>query len=184
MADTTIYCAEGEPLDLGRDYFAAFALPLDCEVDGQLLAARYRQLQQAVHPDKFLRECDRSQRLAQQQAAYVNEAYTTLKTPLLRAQYLLRLAGQERAQETTVHDPVFLMAQIELRERLDDARSDLAALDALYDEVDQEKQQYWQDFAKNWRAQDWTGAQRAVDRLQFAVKLLHEIEERQAALED
>lgn len=184
MAETTIYCTEGEPLDLSRDYFAAFALPLDCDVDLSLLAARYRQLQQAVHPDRFLRECDRSQRLAQQQAAYVNEAYSTLKTPLSRAQYLLRLAGQERAQETTVSDPVFLMAQIELRERLDESRKDLTALDALYDEVVTDKQQYWLEFANYWRAQDWVGAQRAVDRLQFAVKLLHEIEERQAALED
>lgn len=184
MNELTIYCTEGEPLDLSRDYFAAFALPLDCDVDLALLADRYRQLQQAVHPDRFLRECDRSQRLAQQQAAYVNEAYSTLKNPLLRAQYLLRLAGQERAAETTVSDPMFLMAQIELRERLDEARQDLSALDALLDEVDQEKKQYWQEFAVSWRAQDWHGAQRAVDRLQFAVKLLHEIEERQAALED
>ena len=184
MSELTIYCAKGEPLDLSRDYFAAFALPLDCDVDNQLLAERYRKLQQAVHPDRFLRECDRSQRLAQQQAAYVNEAYSTLKNPLLRAQYLLHLAGQERAQEATVSDPVFLMAQIELRERLDEVRQNLAALDDMYDEVVAQKQRYWEDFAEHWRKQDWTGAQRAVDRLQFAVKLLHEIEERQAALED
>lgn len=180
----TLYCTLEESVDLSRDYFAAFGLSPTCELDLAELANRYRQLQQAVHPDRFLRECDRSQRLAQQQAAYVNQAYATLKQPLTRAQYLLQLAGRERAPETTLHDPLFLMEQIALRERLDEAQGDLGTLDALYDEVSASRQQCWQQFAAAWQAADWPQAQQAVDRLQFAVKLLHEIEDRQARLED
>jgi len=179
-----IACTLEPSLSATQDYFSVFGLQPSCEIDLGVLSVRYLQLQQVVHPDRFLRECDRSQRLAQQQAGQVNTAYNTLKSPLLRAKYLLELAGQQRPPETTLHDKAFLVQQMILRERLDDAASDIAALDALLLDVRQIQQACWQGFVAAWQVSDWSQAGIEVDRMQFAVKLVDEIDERQARLLD
>lgn len=177
-------CTLKPSLDLHKDYFAVFGLLPSCDIDVAQLSTTYRNLQQMVHPDRFTRECDRTQRLAQQQAALVNAAYNTLKSPLLRAQYLLELAGQHRAPETTLHAPDFLFEQMALRERLDDSANDIDALDDLLVDVRRAQQEYVQAFAGAWQRQDWPQAQLQVDKLQFATKLAHEIDEKQSRLLD
>lgn len=177
-------CTLKPALDLQKDYFAVFGLQPACDIDLAQLAATYRSLQQLVHPDRFTRDCDRTQRLAQQQAAMVNAAYQTLKSPLARAQYLLELAGQVRTQESTLRDADFLMQQMLLRERLDEAAGSLEVLDALLVDVRASQQQYQQDFAAAWQRRDWPQARVLVDKLQFADKLAREIGDRQARLLD
>lgn len=183
-AEHAIACTLKPSLDPRQDYFSIFGLEPSCEIDLADLAVRYRQLQQAVHPDRFMRECERSQRLAQQQAAQVNAAYNTLKSPLTRAQYLLELAGQQRAPEITLHDPAFLFQQMELRERLDESARDVQALDGLLGDVKKSIQDYEKSFSISWAESDWPQAQVMVDKLQFATKLAHEIDDRQARLLD
>jgi len=183
-AEHVIACTLKPAFGEQQDYFSIFGLVPSCVVDLDDLRVRYRQLQQAVHPDRFAHECDRSQRLAQQQAAQVNAAYNTLKSPLLRAQYLMARAGQERAAERTVQDAGFLMTQIELRERLDEAANDLNTLDQLMVDVRQKIAQHQQSFAEAWQKQEWLAAQNAIDKLQFATKLSLEIEDRQEHLLD
>ena len=183
-AEHVIACTLKPSFGEEQDYFSIFGLAPSCEIDLKQLQIRYRELQQAVHPDRFVHECDRSQRLAQQQAAQVNAAYNTLKSPLLRAQYLMECAGQSHPAERTVQDASFLMAQIDLRERLDEAAGDMDALDHLMSDVRQQILAHQQSFAQAWQKQEWVSAQSAVDKLQFATKLSQEIEERQAYLLD
>ena len=183
-ADHAIVCTLKPSLDIRQDYFSIFGLEPGCDIDLVELSSRYRQLQQAVHPDRFMRECERSQRLAQQQAAQVNAAYNALRSPLLRAQYLLELAGQQRAPEITLHDPEFLFQQMELRERLDESAKDIHALDQLLVDVKKSICDYEKFFAAAWQASDWPQAQLMVDKLQFATKLAQEIDDRQARLLD
>jgi molecular chaperone HscB len=58
-----------------------------------------------------------------QWAAQANEAYRTLKSPLLRAAYLCERAGVAiEAESNTAMPPAFLVQQMEWREALDDAR--------------------------------------------------------------
>lgn len=54
----------------------------------------------------------------------VNEAYRTLKSPVQRAKYLLELNGVDVGFETNTAMPAaFLVEQMELRERLEEARN-------------------------------------------------------------
>ena len=58
-----------------------------------------------------------------QRAAQINDAFTTLKAPLRRAEYLLSLRGTDiRGEQQTLQDPAFLMQQLEWRERLADLK--------------------------------------------------------------
>ncbi len=111
-------------LDFSKNYFELFGLPVGYIVDTDQLSTHYRELQRAVHPDRFANATEQERRLSMQGSVRVNEAYETLKDPTLRAHYLLTLNGidMEQGQETT-HDAAFLMEQMELREALEEARA-------------------------------------------------------------
>lgn len=179
--NTGIACTFKPAIQLSQDYFSIFGLQPDVVVDASDLASRYRQLQQAVHPDHFLRECAQSQRLAEQQASLVNTAYQTLKVPLVRAQYLLQLAGHASKQEETTQDVDFLMEQMALREQLAEA-NDLPVLDTLEQGVDNAWRTHWAVFCQAWQTHDWLAARQAVNKLQFVDKLAHEVEARRDRL--
>lgn len=110
--------------DLGKNYFELFGLPVSFDLDPADLAARYRKLQHRFHPDRFASRPDQERRLSLQLAAHINEAFQTLKEPLTRARYLLRLRGVDTDEDTdTVMDPAFLTEQMEFREGLAEART-------------------------------------------------------------
>jgi molecular chaperone HscB len=76
-----------------ESFFAAFGLPQSFAVDSDLLSARFRDLQSAVHPDRFASATDAEKRAAMNQAVLVNDAYNTLRDPVKRAMHLLALRG-------------------------------------------------------------------------------------------
>ncbi|MBI3771713.1 MAG: Fe-S protein assembly co-chaperone HscB [Gammaproteobacteria bacterium] len=111
-------------MDFRQNYFQLFDLNESFEIDLDVLAEHYRQLQRVLHPDRFASAPDQERRLSLQQAAHVNAAFQTLKDPLQRAQYLLQLRGLDLSQgRGTINDLEFLEAQIELREALAEIRA-------------------------------------------------------------
>lgn len=124
-------------VDLGKNYFELFALPISFELDTSNLTERYRDLQRSVHPDRFINATDRERRLSMQQASLVNEAHRVLKDPLQRARYMLSLQGIDIHDESnTVMDGMFLMEQMELREELDTISNKDDPLSALFEFID------------------------------------------------
>ncbi|KAF1959183.1 Co-chaperone Hsc20 [Byssothecium circinans] len=92
-------------------------------VDTNALKREFLQLQGRAHPDRHPPE-DKNK--AQALSARINEAYKTLQSPLLRAQYLLSLRGIEVAEDETakVDDPKLLMEVLEAREQIEEAESE------------------------------------------------------------
>jgi molecular chaperone HscB len=110
-------------VDLSKNYFELFGLPVGFGVDAEQLKARYRELQRVLHPDRYAGASDQERRLSMQGATLVNEALQTLKDPMLRGRYLLSLYGIGLdAHGETTQDAAFLMEQMELREELEEAR--------------------------------------------------------------
>jgi molecular chaperone HscB len=110
-------------LDFSKNYFELFGLPVGYIIDTEQLADRYRELQRVVHPDRYASASEQERRLSLQGASLINEAFESLKDPILRARYLLMLNGVDMdAQQETTHDAAFLMEQLELREELEQAR--------------------------------------------------------------
>lgn len=106
--------------DFSQNYFELFGLPVVFQLDQNDLVERYRKLQRAAHPDRFANSSERERRLSIQKAAFVNQAFQQLKSPLQRARYMLELRGVQfdDARETNV-EPAFLMEQMEYREALE-----------------------------------------------------------------
>lgn len=102
-----------------QTHFELFELPVSYELNLKDLSQRYRELQRAVHPDRFANASDRERRLSVEKAALINEAYQILKSPQRRARYMLELQSVSFDDEKDMAlDPAFLMEQIELRESL------------------------------------------------------------------
>ena len=105
-------------LDFSKNYFELFGLPVDYTVDRGDLSERYRELQRVVHPDRFASASEQERRLSMQGSTLINEAFQTLKDPMLRARYLLSLHGVDMETKDSTQDMEFLMEQMELREEL------------------------------------------------------------------
>jgi molecular chaperone HscB len=118
-----------------NNYFELFGLPPRYRIDRAQLDAAFRDVAARVHPDKFANAADADRRAAMQWSTAVNEGYQALKSPIKRAEHLLKLAGHEvNAHTNTAMPREFLMQQMQWREALDEARSakDEAQLDELY----------------------------------------------------
>lgn len=162
------------------NYFELFGLPTQFVLDSQALAGTYRELQMQFHPDKFAARPERERLQAVQGAARINDAYTTLKHPLNRAEYLLSLQGVElNAEQQTLKDPLFLMQQMEWREQmaeLGEASDVLAAIMAFDQELGQVTAQYYAELAGQLADTDWQAAADTVRKLKFMTKLHTELE--------
>ena len=171
-------------VDFSRNHFELFGLPVAFEIDLDVLTQRYRELQRAVHPDKFANAGDRERRLSVQQAAHINEAYRTLRDILPRARYLLEVHQVAiNDQSNTVMDPEFLMQQMELRERLEAVRETAdphAALREFMTVVDDEHKRLEAALARQFATVNEESLRQAHGltlRLQFLDRLHEEAED-------
>lgn len=178
-------------MDLSSNHFELFGLPVGFDIDTAQLAEKYRELQRVLHPDRFANASDRERRLSVQQAAQVNAAYQTLRSPLRRARYLLELRGVEFDDERQTHlDPDFLMAQMELREALAEVRSQadpFAALNRLMTDLAREREALETELARHLAQEDEAAleaARQIVQKLQFFARLQEEAEEIEEGLLD
>ncbi len=175
-------------MDFTRTHFELFGLPTAYALDRDKLDATYRELQNTVHPDRFAAQSEAEQRVAMQWATQANEAYQTLKHPVDRGVYLLKLRGIDALDATdTRMAPAFLMQQMEWREAIDDARNarSVDALDALTAELRQAHKAIEARLGALLDAdRNYEGAREAVRQLRFMDKLIAEIGEVYEGIED
>ncbi|KAJ1955735.1 molecular chaperone, partial [Linderina pennispora] len=94
------------------------------DVDMGELRRVFLKLQQGVHPDSYSQKEDIERTLAETQSSWINRGYATLRDPLHRAHYLLKLAGRKINEEDKITDPELLMEVMELREEIEMAQSE------------------------------------------------------------
>ena len=166
-------------MDFAQTHFELFGLPQTYALDRNQLDAAYRELQNTVHPDRFAAQSDAEQRVAMQWATQVNEAYQTLKHPVSRGIYLLKLQGIDALDASnTKMAPAFLMQQMDWREAIDEARAGkrMEALDALTDELRAAHRRIEAQLAELIdTAHDFAAASEAVRQLRFMDKLIAEV---------
>ena len=165
-------------------HFELFGLPPAFSIDELMLEKAYRDIQSQVHPDRFAHAGDAERRASLQWTTRVNEAFRVLKNPVSRARHLLELHGIDVAFETNTAMPAeFLMQQMELREKLEEAK-DATALDALRTDLVSEKRALEKSIGDAIDTQkDYKAAADNVRKLQFLHRLDEEIDEAYEALD-
>lgn len=163
-----------------QNYFRLFNISESFELDLDSLAETYRELQVEVHPDRFANSDEQEKLRAVQLSSYLNEAYTTLKSPLQRAGYLLGLhdLDVERVSQKDLGADL-LLEQMRLREALDEMPKDESALpdmEKLKQEVTEKLTERQQSFATDIANGDFVDAKKVFHEMQFLHKLLAEIE--------
>ena len=110
--------------------FERLGLPATFRVDGATLEGNYLAKSRAVHPDFHANATADERAVMLAESAALNDAYATVREPLKRAEALLALHGV--SSTVAPADQAFLMASMDLRERIDggEASAVVAEIDA------------------------------------------------------
>jgi molecular chaperone HscB len=161
-----------------KNHFNLFHLPQRFAIDSAALDKAYHEVQNRVHPDKFVHAGDAEKRVAMQWATRANEAYQTLRNPFKRAAYLCELNGIDLQIESNTSMPsAFLMQQMEWREALDEVKAtkNLDGLEKLEGELREARKTEVDRIGELLDANNFAEAGKAVRQLMFLEKFGEEI---------
>ena len=99
--ESTLFCPHCSKIQPppGGDYFSVFGLQRKLDLDLASLEHEFHRLSRRVHPDRFARAGENERQWSLADTALLNDAYRTLKDPLRRTEYLLKLEGAEIGEE-------------------------------------------------------------------------------------
>ena len=104
--ESTLFCPHCSKIQPppGGDYFSVFGLEKKLNLDLAALETEFHRLSRRVHPDRFARAGENERQWSLADTALLNDAYRTLKDPLRRTEYLLKLEGAEIGEEHSGKD--------------------------------------------------------------------------------
>src|SRR5271154_4624214 len=82
------------------DYFAFFGLSRKLDLDVATLEKDFYDLSRKLHPDLNAQAGSQEREWSLQQSSLLNDAHRTLKDPIQRTQYLLKLEGVELEEQS------------------------------------------------------------------------------------
>ena len=99
--DSTLFCPHCSKIQPppGGDFFSVFGLEPRLNLDLPALETEFHRLSRKVHPDRFARAGENEREWSLADTALLNDAYRTLKDPIHRTEYLLKLEGAEIGEE-------------------------------------------------------------------------------------
>lgn len=92
------HCSKIQPAAAG-DYFSVFSLVPMLNLDLGMLEHQFHKLSRKLHPDRFARASASEKEWSLADTALLNDAYRTLRDPIRRTEYLLKLRGAEIGEE-------------------------------------------------------------------------------------
>ena len=116
-------CVKVQPLSKDIDYFTAVGLPRKLNIDTGLLETKFYEMSRAFHPDFYEGKTEMERAVSLTNSATLNQAYHTLKDPIERVEYLLRLEAGS-VKEIAGKPPTELFETLlEIQEQLDELQS-------------------------------------------------------------
>lgn len=102
------HCNKIQPPPPGN-YFSVFGLEPHLNLDLAALEREFHRLSRKLHPDRFARAGEDEKQWSLADTALLNDAYRTLKDPLRRTEYLLKLRGGAIGEATAAQTPTELL---------------------------------------------------------------------------
>ena len=134
--DSTLFCPHCSKIQPppGGDFFQVFGLERRFAIDLSSLEHEFHRLSRKLHPDRFARALENEKLWSLADTALLNDAYRTLRDPLRRTEYLLKLEGAEIGEEHSGKDrkdpsrvPADLLEEVfELNMQLEEMRASRA----------------------------------------------------------
>jgi molecular chaperone HscB len=152
------------------NFFEVFELPRRLAIDGDELQRRFYALARRTHPDFHQAAAPAERAAVEERAALVNAAYRTLRDPIARADYLVRLeegrSTREGSEARPKAPPALLAEMFDIQEALAEAKAgplDDAARTALVEQRDRLRERYAAEEARlqGPLAARWDGASEA-----------------------
>lgn len=123
-------CVKVQPLSKELDYFTCMNLPRLLSIDEKTLEDTFYSLSRTFHPDFYANKDEAEKCVSLGNTALLNTAYRTLKDPIQRAEYLIRLEAGS-VKDIRSAPPADLFDEIlELQEDLDEFRSLAGQMDS------------------------------------------------------
>ena len=99
--ESTLFCPHCSKIQPppGADYFSVFSLEPRLTLDLGMLEHQFHKLSRKLHPDRFARATPDEKEWSLADTALLNDAYRTLRDPIRRTEYLLKLRGAEIGEE-------------------------------------------------------------------------------------
>lgn len=197
-------CSKIQPPATG-DYFSAFGIQPRLNLDLEALEREFHRLSRKLHPDRFARASESEKEWSLADTALLNDAYRTLKNPLRRTEYVLKLHGAEIGEEHSGKDrrdpsraPADLLEEVfELNMQLEEmrmarkmgeddpeaAKSLTAAkekFEGLLEEVDRELRTHWTAWDEGAEAERQAAQKQMVallDRRRYLSNLVRDVTE-------
>ena len=105
-SDSTLFCPHCSKIQPppGGDYFSVFGMDPQLNLDLPLLEQEFHRLSRRLHPDRYARALDNEKQWSLADTALLNDAYRTLRDPIRRTEYLLKLEDAVPAETATGKD--------------------------------------------------------------------------------
>jgi len=204
--DSTLFCPHCSKIQPppGGDYFSVFGLEPKLNLDLPALEHEFHRLSRKLHPDRFARAEENEKQWSLADTALLNDAYRTLKDPIRRTEYLLKLLGagigdgHESKEQKDARVPADLLEEVfELNMQLEELRAARAsgeadpALEAnlteakekfegLLQAVDEDLHAEWKEWDESDRAARGAAQKKLVallDRRRYLSNLLRDVNE-------
>ncbi|KAE9612448.1 hypothetical protein Lal_00039777 [Lupinus albus] len=163
-----------QPVDYSIDYFQIFGLEKKYDIEAKNLEGKYKDWQKKLHPDLVHSKSQKEREFAAEQSARVIDAYSTLRKPLSRGIYMMKLDGVEVDEEQTISDPELLAEIMEIREEVEEATNS-EALNHILSQM-QEKMQIWSTaFVDAFQSQNFEEAKTSIQRMTYYSRVIEEV---------
>ncbi len=152
------------------DYFTCLGLPQKLQIDRQDLEKRFYERSRRWHPDRYATGSPEQRRQAEEATARLNDAYRTLRDPVARAEYLLRLHGLDKQEQKSSNVPPELLEEVfdlnmaleELRAGDESARPQLEQARKKFEGMMEDLQRSLEAAFGEW---DRTGGRAALEKI-------------------
>lgn len=92
-------CGKVQPA-VPADYFSFFGLPRKLNINLPALEREMYQLSRRLHPDLYTQASEQEQTWSLEQTSQLNDAYRTLRDPIARTLYLLKMEGFKSEEQS------------------------------------------------------------------------------------
>ena len=144
-------------------------------IDLDRLQKSYRIIQAEIHPDKFVSASQIEKNQSLIKSTEVNDAYQTLKNPIKRAKYLIKI-NLNSEENNSILPHSFLIQQMEWEEHLESISEQKSELEKFKLLINGEYQKNLSNLESVCDTdKNWDGAMEILNEIQFIDKLNYKI---------